>query len=82
MTISGLELIQNAGREQMIDLLAGRVQVAEARLRNAISAGLYGDGTGNGGKDITGLQAAISSTRTPAPMATSIVARGHFGATR
>ncbi|AZW14218.1 phage major capsid protein [Bordetella bronchiseptica] len=62
VTISGLELIQNAGREQMIDLLAGRVQVAEARLRNAISAGLYGDGTGNGGKDITGLQAAISST--------------------
>jgi len=62
VTISGLEIIQNAGREQMIDLLAGRVQVAETRLRNSVSAGLYGDGTGNGGKDITGLQAAISST--------------------
>lgn len=64
VTISGLEIIQNASREQMIDLLAGRVQVAETRLRNAISAGLYGDGTGNGGKDITGLQAAISATPT------------------
>ncbi len=62
ITISGLEIIQNAGKEQMIDLLSGRVQVAETRLRNAISAGLYGDGTGNGGKDITGLQAAISAT--------------------
>lgn len=64
ITISGLEIIQNAGREQMIDLLAGRVQVAETRLRNSIAMGLYGDGTGNGGKDITGLQAAISATPT------------------
>lgn len=62
ITISGLEIIQNAGREQMIDLLAGRVQVAETRLRNSVAMGLYGDGTGNGGKDITGLQAAISAT--------------------
>lgn len=62
VTISGLEIIQNAGREQMIDLLAGRVQVAETKLRNSVSAGLYGDGTGNGGKDITGLAAAITST--------------------
>ena len=64
VTISGMEIIQNAGREQMIDLLAARVQVAETKLRNSISAGLYGDGTGNGGKDITGLQAAISATPT------------------
>lgn len=64
ITISGMEILQNSGREQMIDLLAGRVQVAETKLRNSISAGLYGDGTGNFGKDITGLQAAISSTPT------------------
>lgn len=62
VTISGMEIMQNSGREQMIDLLAGRVQVAESRLRNSISAGLYGDGTGNSGKNITGLQAAISSS--------------------
>lgn len=64
ITISGLEIIQNAGKEQMIDLLEGRVQAAEAKIRNAIARDIYGDGTGNGGKNITGLQAAISATPT------------------
>ncbi len=64
VTISGMELLQNAGREQMIDLLEGRIQVAEARLMNRIAADIYGDGTGNGGKNITGLQAAISTSPT------------------
>jgi len=64
VTISGMDIAKNRGREQMIDLLAGRVQVAETKLRNDISSGLYGDGTGNSGKDITGLQAAISNTPT------------------
>lgn len=64
VTISGLEQLQNAGKEQIIDLLEGRMQVAEAQLVNNISAGVYSDGTGNGGKNITGLQAAISTTPT------------------
>lgn len=64
VTISGMEMLQNAGREQMIDLLEGRIKVAETRLQNLIAADIYGDGTGNSGKDITGLQAAISSTPT------------------
>src|SRR5690625_7622461 len=57
-------MLQKAGREQMIDLHEGRIKVAETRLQNRIAADIYGDGTGNGGKDITGLQAAISSTPT------------------
>lgn len=62
VTISGLEQLQNSGKEQIIDLLEGRVQVAEAQLMDQISAGIYSDGTGNSGKDITGLKAAISTT--------------------
>lgn len=62
VTISGLEQLQNSGKEQIIDLLEGRIQVAEAQLMNQISAGIYSDGTGNGGKNITGLQAAISTS--------------------
>ena len=62
VTISGLETLMNAGKEQIIDLLEGRISVAEAQLLNQISAGVYSDGTGNGGKDITGLQAAISTS--------------------
>lgn len=62
VSISGLEMLQNSGKEQIIDLLEGRIQVAEAQLMNQISAGLYSDGTGNGGKDIVGLASAISTT--------------------
>lgn len=62
VSISGLEMLQNSGKEQIIDLLEGRIQVAEAQLQNQISAGLYSDGSGNGGKDIVGLAAAISTT--------------------
>lgn len=62
VSISGLEQLQNSGKEQIIDLLEGRMEIAEAQLMNQISAGLYSDGTGNGGKDLVGLAAAISST--------------------
>lgn len=64
VTISGLDQLQNSGKEAIIDLLEGRMQVAEKQLMNQISAGVYSDGTGNGGKDITGLAAAISTTPT------------------
>jgi hypothetical protein len=59
VVISGLEELQNAGKEQIIDLLAGRVEVAEASLANLLANGVYSDGTGSGGKQITGLNAAV-----------------------
>lgn len=64
VTMSGLEELQNAGPEQMIDLLSARVDVAESTMRNLISGGLYADGTGYGGKEITGLNAAIPNVVT------------------
>lgn len=62
VTMSGLEMLQNAGEEAFIDLMESRIKIAEANLMNRIAADLYGDGTGNAGKNITGLQAAISAT--------------------
>jgi hypothetical protein len=59
IVMSGLEGLQNSGREQMIDLLEGRVNVAEATMANLLSGGLYADGTGSGGKELTGLNAAV-----------------------
>ena len=59
VVISGLEMLQNAGREKMIDLLDARLSVAESTLANLISGGLYSDGTGAGSKEIDGLDAAI-----------------------
>ena len=56
--ISGLEMIQNSGKEAIIDLLDGRMNVAEAQLANRIGGDIYLDGTGNSGKNLTGLGAA------------------------
>ena len=64
VVISGLEMLQNSGKEQMIDLLEGRIGVAESTMANLCSEGLYSDGTGSGGKEITGLDAMISTTPT------------------
>lgn len=59
ITMSGLEQLQNAGKEQMIDLLESRVNVAEATMANLQASGVYADGTGTGGKELTGLNAAV-----------------------
>ena len=64
VTISGLEMLQNSGKEQIIDLLEGRIKVAEAQLANRINLDLYGNGTGNGGKNLTGLAAAVADAPT------------------
>ena len=64
VTLTGLEMLQNSGEEAFIDLLDARIEVAESSLQNLISTGLYSDGTGSGGKQITGLQAQVVQTPT------------------
>jgi len=59
VVISGLEQLQNAGREQFIDLMEARMKVAESTMANLITGGLYSDGTGSSGKEIDGLAAAL-----------------------
>jgi hypothetical protein len=59
VVMSGLEEGQNDGEEAVISLIKGRIKAAEATMANAIALGLYSDGTGSGGKTITGLDAAI-----------------------
>jgi len=57
--VSGLDQLKNAGKEQMIDLLEGRISVAESTMANLIAGGLYSDGTGAGGKQLEGLNKAV-----------------------
>lgn len=59
VVISGLERLQNSGKEKIIDLLEGRVGIAEATMKNRMSEALYSDGTGYGGKQIVGLASAV-----------------------
>jgi hypothetical protein len=65
--ISGLEMLQNAGKEKMIDLMEARLEVAESTMANLIAGGLYSDGTAAGGKQIDGLEAAVPVDPTAAP---------------
>src|SRR3990167_3363977 len=64
VTMSGLEMLQNSSKEQIIDLMEGRVSVAEAQIMNRIDYDLYQDGTGNSSKNLTGLGAAVPDTPT------------------
>jgi hypothetical protein len=59
VTITGLEELQNTGEAAQIDLLAARLQVAEATMANMIAQGIYSDGTSFSSKTITGLDAAV-----------------------
>jgi hypothetical protein len=64
VVISGLEILQNSGKEKMIDLMDARMDVAESSMKNLVANGIYSDGTGSGGKQITGLNAAVAVTPT------------------
>ena len=69
VVISGLEQLQNSGREQMIDLMEARLSVAEKSMANLITEGIYSDGTANGSKEIDGLHKALPIDPTAASYA-------------
>lgn len=62
VTISGLEQLQNSGKEKILDLLESRIDIAEKTMQNKISLACYADGTGNGGKEIGGLQLLVADS--------------------
>jgi hypothetical protein len=62
VTMSGLEMLQNSGEEALFDLLEERIANAEANMANDLSVGLYSDGTGSGGKTLTGLDLAVAQS--------------------
>lgn len=64
VSMSGLEMLQNSSKEAIIDLLEGRMKVAEAQIMNRIDNDIYLDGTGNAGKNLTGLAAALTTAGT------------------
>ena len=64
ISINGLEKRNNQGEAKLIDLLQAKTTQTEMSLRDSLSVAAFGDGTGNGGKDLTGLQALVSCTST------------------
>lgn len=64
IAISGLEISQNSGPSALINLVKERVKIAEATMKNGLNRHLYLDGTGNNGKNLTGLAAAVPLANT------------------
>ena len=60
VSISGLEQLQNSGREAIINLLESRIGNAEDTFMNGLAYDVYSDGTATG--QITGLQALVSTS--------------------
>jgi hypothetical protein len=60
ITISGQEEFENSGsKSKIFDLLEGKIKQAELSLRLDMNRQLFGDGTGQSSKEITGLGLAV-----------------------
>ena len=64
VTITGLEEIQNSGKEAVHNLLKARIRNLEKSLKNTVATALYADGTGSDSKEFGGLQHLVADTNT------------------
>lgn len=64
VVISGLEEVQNSGREAVHNLLKSRIRNLEKSLKNTMATALYADGTGTDGKELDGLQSLVADAGT------------------
>jgi len=61
ITLSTQEEEENMGKAAVVNLLAGRTMQAESTMKDRLNQDLYLDGTGNGGKNLTGLLLMVPS---------------------
>ena len=64
VTYSDLEQLRNAVAGRKFDVVKAKLKNGSSSAMEALDIMLYGDGTGNGGKDMDGLAKIISSTPT------------------
>jgi hypothetical protein len=57
--LSMQEILNNQGDAQLLDVYDSYITAAEKSLTDTMDAGVYSDGTANGGKQITGLATAV-----------------------
>lgn len=69
VTITGLEQIQNAGREQKFSLVKNRIVAAEKTLKNNVSKALFFSNTEQSGLAIGGLQFLVPDLPTSGTVA-------------
>ena len=61
IAISRKEERQNSGEARIINLLESKIQQAQISMRDSLNAMCFSDGTGNGSKDIFGLQLIVEN---------------------
>lgn len=59
VSIDGMTKFKNMGKTRIIDLVSAKIKQAELSIDYYMDQVLFGDGTANGGKDITGLGLAV-----------------------
>ncbi len=64
VVITGLEQIQNSGKEAVHNLLKSRIRNLEKSLKNTLATALYADGTGSSSKEVGGLQHLVADVNT------------------
>jgi hypothetical protein len=64
VVITGLEEIQNSGKEAVHNLLKSRIRNLEKSMKNTVATALYADGTGSDSKEFGGLQLLVADTNT------------------
>lgn len=62
VSLSGLEMLQNDGAEQIINMMKARTQHAEKTIQNQLHKAAHGDGTGSSGKEYGGLALLVGET--------------------
>ena len=60
VAVSGEDLLKNSGHAQVMNLLEKRIENACKTMCNKMSAAIYSDGTGSGGKEIGGLALLVA----------------------
>jgi hypothetical protein len=59
VVLSMQEILNNEGENQLMDVYDSYMEAAERALEDAMDVALYGDGSANGGKQLTGLGTAV-----------------------
>jgi hypothetical protein len=60
--LSMQEILNNEGESQLMDVYDSYIEAAERALEDAMDLAIYSDGSGNGGKQLTGLATAVPIT--------------------
>jgi hypothetical protein len=60
VSISGLEMLQNDGQEQIINMMSARIKNAERTIANNMHKSAYSDGTASAGKEFGGLDLLVT----------------------